>query len=386
MKAFELSTDQVAPIVLALVADELRRRFRRRLDGATTALLSPEAELGRGGLGLGDEEIAACAARAAGFFHAPLGGLQTGPDATIAGWAAALASAARRRLVAFAFSAAGEAARPAVDHAAADIFADAAAASSLVYGRRRLVSLVSPHSLMGFVLTILTPNLQQIPRLDARGMTPEALNKAFSFGDVVVATPSIWRFLVQEGARAPDNVIGVYFGESMDVELANNMRKAGFNAQREVYGSTETGLVGWRDSPGRPFRLFDSLARNGDGVDRIAPDGQRRPIAPPDELEWVDARSFKLGRRRDGAVQIGAVNVFPERVAAVVETHSDVKSCRIEVGRHSGGFDRLIARILLREGLSPTEGRARSIDRHCRERLEPHERPRIYKYEAAPRR
>ncbi|MEO1014726.1 MAG: hypothetical protein AAFX08_06000 [Pseudomonadota bacterium] len=381
MKAFELPADQIATIVSALVADELGRRFRRRLDSLSAPSPALDAALGVGGLGLSQEEIAACALRATAFFHAQTDEVDARPQATLAEWAGALSTAVRRRLVAFSFTAAGGAARQPFDHLASDIFAEAAGVSSLIYGRRRLVSFVAPHSLLGFVLTVLAPNLQQIPRLDARGMTPETLNETLAFGDVVVATPSIWRFLAQEGARAPDNVIGVYFGEPMDAGLSSQLRTAGFSAQREIYGSTETGLIGWRDSPGRPFQLFDALLRNGDALERIGADRERRKIEPPDHLEWRDARSFEVGARRDGAVQIGAVNVFPIRIATVVEAHADVESCRIDVGRHSGGFDRLIARIVLRDGLTPSEGRARSIDRHCRERLEPHERPRIYKFE-----
>ncbi|MBI1391608.1 MAG: hypothetical protein GC152_02595 [Alphaproteobacteria bacterium] len=381
MKAFELFPEQVAAIVGALTLDELAFRFRRQIDGMSFASTLFDAPLGADGLNLNDAERDGCALRAKEFFGWRDLDMAHGPTATLGGWSAALAHAGRRRLTELTFVAAGRGdQRVVARHAASDIFADAAAVSSLTYGRRRLLSFVSPHSLLGFTLTVLTPNLQQIEALDMRGMSPEKLNKTLSFGDVVVATPSLWRYLIQEGARAPDNVMAVYFGEAMSRELAKDMRDKGFSAQREVYGSTETGLIGWRDSPGEPFRLFEAMQREGDAVVRRFADGRSAPIETPDLIEWQEARTFNLGARRDGAVQIGAVNVFPDRIAAVIGAHEDVSTCRIEVGRHSGGFDRLIAHIELKEGSPLNERRARSIDRHCRDMLLPHERPRIYRF------
>jgi acyl-coenzyme A synthetase/AMP-(fatty) acid ligase len=102
-----------------------------------------------------------------------------------------------------------------------------------------------------------------------------------------------------------------------------------------------------------------------------------------DALEWTSDISFRLGPRRDGAVQIGAVNVFPERVAAVICQHRAVEDCRVRVARHAGGVNRLIARIALKPEAAPTEQMARDIDLWCRTHLRPHERPRIYNFEAS---
>ena len=58
--------------------------------------------------------------------------------------------------------------------------------------------MVAPHSLLGFELTILTPNLQKIDSADVRALTPEQISKMLTYGDVLVATPSLWRYLMQE--------------------------------------------------------------------------------------------------------------------------------------------------------------------------------------------
>ena len=382
MKAFSIGRSDLARVVCALAADELAWRFKRHVDFLTIASWTEETALGAGGLGLDAEERTGCAARIERSFLMPEGTLDSAAAARVADWAERAGSAVARSFLGMRFTAAGrDSESEACEHPAEDIFRDAAAAANLLYGRRRMISLVAPHSYTGFVATVLTPNLQGVASVDARALSPEDLAAALAFGDVVVATPSLWRYLMREGVKAPDNAMGVCFGEEMTVELAADMRKAGFGALRELYGSTETGLVAWRDSPGEPFILFDHWRREADGLSRLSPSGAERRFAAMDELIWSGERAFRLGGRRDGAVQIGAVNVFPDRIARTIATHPLVEACRIAVSRREGGINRLIAHIKLAPEAAPSESTARAIDGWCRKELRPPERPRIYSFE-----
>lgn len=382
MKAFAIDRRQIARVVAALAADELSWRFKRHVDFLTLASWTEETALGVGGLGLSDAERAACAMRVERCFGLALETVDDAAFARVDDWARRVERAIGERFLDMSFTAAGrDSASEATRHRADEIYCDAAAAANLLYGRRRLISLVSPHSLFGFVVTVLTPNLQRIASIDARSMSPEALGASLAFGDVLVATPTLWRYIISEGVKAPDNAMGVCFGEALTGELAAEMRKAGFGALRELYGSTETGLIAWRDSPGEPFILFDHLARDGEAIIRRAPSGDTRLLAPMDVLIWEGERSFRLGGRRDGAVQIGAVNVFPRRIEEILRRHPMIEDCRVAVSRHHGGVNRLIAHIRLNPETAPSEQTARAIDVWCRTELRPQERPRIYSFE-----
>lgn len=384
MKAFEIAEDQIARVIGGLIADELSSRFKRHTDFLTLASWTSSTPLESGGIDLTAEEARACAIRCARFFGLDTDALSGRPAAAIADWARHVAELIGRSLTRFAFAAAGrDSESEASIHPADEVFNDAAAASNLLYGRRRLISLVSPHSFLGFTVTVLTPNLQHIPAIDARGMPPDVLEKSLAFGDVVVATPTLWRYMMREGVAAPNNAMGVLFGEAMTPDLAADMRKAGFGAIRELYGSTENGLIAWRDSPSEAFVLFDHWRRQGDALARATPSGAVRDVSPMDALEWTGDLTFRLGGRRDGAVQVGAVNVFPEKIAAIICGHPAVEGCRIRVARQAGGVNRLIARIALNEEVPPTEQTAREIDAWCRAELRPEERPRIYTFEAS---
>ena len=382
MKSFTLSEEKIARVIGAASADEVSRRFNRHFDFLTIASWSADTPLGEGGIALSDEEVKACGQRAAVFFGLEENFLVSRPAKKIADWAATISNAISTKLTRFTFKSAVRNEKSAAsEHGADVIFQDAAAAANILYGRRRLLSFVAPHSLLGFELTILTPTLQRIETIDARGMTPEMLTQTLAYGDVLVATPTLWRYMMREKLAAPDNTMAVSFGEPMTQELAAEMRKAGFGVLRELYGSTETGLIGWRDAPGEPFTLFDHWRSDGESVVRLSPDGEESAVGTPDFLEWPSARSFRLAGRRDGAVQIGAVNVIPGDVAARLRDHPRIADCAISVGRRGDGVDRLIAHIVLNDDCKPDERTAREIDLWCRTTLRQQERPRIFHFE-----
>lgn len=382
MRAFVLTHAQIASVSAALTADALGSEFGRHVDTLTAAGWSADTPLGEGGAELTPEEARRCFSGICRFFGVAAAGNAAGGAERFGDWVDFLKAAVDRKLAQFAFIAAGDGAR-AVSRAADVVYSDAAAAANLLYGRRRVISLVSPHSLIGFTLTILAPNLLQAPAVDARGMAPADLRKFLAFGDAVIATPSLWRYALAQGVVAPDNAMAVFFGEPMPAELSAEIRKAGFGAQREIYGSTEDGLIAWRDSPGDPFALFDQWRRDGDGLSRRLPSGEAAAISPMDLLLWEGERRFRLGGRRDGAVQIGAVNVFPAKISEKIGEHPDVKSCEISISKNAAGADRLVANIELKTGGPPSETTARAIDAWCRAKLRPCERPRLYAFVAA---
>jgi len=102
-----------------------------------------------------------------------------------------------------------------------------------------------------------------------------------------------------------------------------------------------------------------------------------------DFLEWTDERSFRLSGRRDGAVQIGAVNVTPDGVARRLGEHPSIKNCRVSVGMRGDGVRRLVAHIELKSDWRPNERTARDIDAWCRKALQQQERPQVYQFEKA---
>ncbi len=383
MKPFAITEDQIMRVLGAVFADELSRQSNKHFDFVTIASWTGETKLDADGLGLSAKERDACLSRTASLFGLDEKFFEGRSAQNIASVAAEIAAAIKERLDNFVFKSAARDEDAECRHRADEIFQDAAAAANILYGRRRLLSFVAPHSLLGFELTILTPNLQGIESIDARGMTPEQLSATLAYGDVLVATPTLWRYMMRENLASPDNTMAVSFGEAMAPDLAVEMLKAGFGVMRELYGSTESGLIGWRDAPTEPFLLFDHWRRADAQLFRCAPDGSERETNAMDFLEWTGERAFRLAGRRDGAIQIGAVNVHPDVVARQVSQHPAVGECAVNVNRSGDGVTRLVAHIVLKRDRLPNESTARDIDAWCRTSLRQQERPRIYQFHQA---
>lgn len=123
--------------------------------------------------------------------------------------------------------------------------------------------------------------------------------------------------------------------------------------------SSETGGLGWRRSHRDDYRLFPYLGRDpqhASAMRRILPDGSTELQPPQDSLVWSGERSFAVGARSDGAVQVGGVNVFPARIRAVLLEHPDVADAAVRLMRADEGV-RLKAYIVPRDG-NPDAGAA----------------------------
>ncbi len=378
MNSFAITEAQLARLACALTGDELARNFNHYTDFLTRAEWGANTAPGADGLELDTKQIKACAARLCHFFDKPATALMPEKNDTFGDWASRLTPKIRHSLTTFRFLPATQAGAAETRHATDEVWQDARVIANLMHGRRRVITLVSTHSLFGFVTSVLAPNLQHLQVLDGGAMAPDELAETLSFGDLLVATPTLWRYLAQTLPGFANNVMGLSFGEPLLIDLASELREMGLGAMRELYGSTETGIIGWRDNPSEPFVLFDHWSHTENTLIRICPAGQERETAAMDHLNWAGDRAFNLAGRRDGAVQIGAVNVFPKKIGEIIATHQNIEDCTVSVAQRSGALDRLIAHIALRPGIQPDEDTAWEVDEWCRQKLRPPERPRIY--------
>ena len=383
MRSFQISEAQTVSVIAALCADELARSFGRYVEGLTLSAWDADTLIGEGGADIAPAEVGACATRAAIFFGLADGAVETAPGDRFGDWARQVEAKVRAELTAFRFHPATHGGVADAKHPADDVYQDARGVAGLMQGRRRVLSMVAPGSLLGLVATVIAPNLQQLDVLDGRRMTPDELADTLRFGDVVVATPTLWRYLADTLPSVPGNVVGLSYGEALGQDLAGRLRGRGIASLREVYGSTETGVVGWRDTPSDPFVLFDHWRRDGPALVRRRANGTESGVVPMDDLRWEDERTFRLGGRRDGAVQIAGVNVFPAKIAEVIAEHEAAKGASVRLSQRPGALARLLAHVVLRPGRSAGQDLAWSVDEWCRSRLRPAERPRIYTFEVS---
>lgn len=396
MKIFSISRPAIFAIIEGFFAECNRILEKPAWSALNNISWTDELEVGSGGLDIHTEDLPIYLDSISEFFGMPETAFENASVANKVGdWVSIIKAHCDQQMLQFHFRPAGskvlcgeeiknskndDVPIQVCSHRVSALYQEASAVANLLQGRRRLITMVSPHSLLGLVVGTLMPALQKIEIVDARHLSPDELTQTLNYGDVLVATPSLWAYLIRENIHGPDNIMAVSFGEMMSADLAVKLRRNGFGVMRELYGSTQTGLVAWRDTPNDDFILFDHWSRKGDDLIRYFPDGVEKSIVPMDFFDWKTSRSFSLSGRRDGAVQIGAVNVFPSKIEAIICQLEQIDNCSIRVVKTDLGTNRLIADVFLLEKIVPDEKMARIIDGWCRSQLAIHERPHILNF------
>jgi 4-coumarate--CoA ligase (photoactive yellow protein activation family) len=235
-------------------------------------------------------------------------------------------------------------------HALADLLAEVDVLAGLFGDRRRLFSAVPSHHIYGFLFTILLAQRLGAEVLDVRGHAPSRLAGLARPGDLVVGYPDYWRAFVRAVPRLSPGAVGVTSTAPCPPDTAAAVVASGIDRLVEIYGSSETAGIGWRDDPVADFELFPYW-RAGDGeaeLLRVLPDGAHRRVAVPDCLVWSDDRHVRPSGRIEGAVQVGGINVFPERVSAMLLTHPGVAAAAVRLMRPDEG-ERLKAFVVPRD-------------------------------------
>jgi long-chain acyl-CoA synthetase len=260
-------------------------------------------------------------------------------------------------------------------HALATLGQEAEALAALVPGRRRILSAVPSHHIYGFLFTVLLPQrLGELAVIDIRQAAPSALAGLVRAGDLIVAHPAWWEAAARCAPAFAADVVGVTSTAPCPDAFADALAAAGLRLL-QVYGSSETAGVGWREGADTPFALLPHWTRadERDALLRMLPDGSTRCYPLQDRLDWTDTRHFLPAGRIDAAVQVGGTNVFPAYVADVLAQHPDVREAAVRLMRPDEGR-RLKAYVVARRGADIDALRA-GLPAWVRQRLAPPECP-----------
>lgn len=254
------------------------------------------------------------------------------------------------------FSSSGSTGQPKrCSHAIERLEQEARALAALFPGRRRLLAAVPAHHIYGFLFTQLLPRhlgLDVLQVTGIRAQLPARLARVAAPGDLVIGHPAYWDAALAGGPSMPPDVVGVSSTAPCPDAVAARAAASGLAALVQVYGASETGGLGWRSSHHDDYRLLPYLERDGAAEGRLLrtlPDGRTETVEAQDRLRWSGARTFAVGARRDGAVQVGGVNVFPGRVRDALLEHPAVAECSVRLMRPDEGV-RLKAFIVPRAG------------------------------------
>ncbi len=348
------------------------------------AAFQPNKMLGEAGLGFDSLECMALAAALSEALFLQESGLGSAlvVSTCLGSWHEAVMEALDRLSTRVCFRSSGSTGlRQRSIHALADLEAEIAFFASEVSGCRRVVVSLPCHHIYGFLFSLLLPARLDVPVLDMRDHFPLSVAAALHPGDLVIGHPGFWAELTRAVPGGwPRDVVGVTSGAPCPDHVAQSARSAGLSRLLQVYGSSETAGIGWRDDHSAPYRLlpFWRSSEGGACLERAGKSG----VEVPDHLRWLDGEHFFLEGRRDAAVQVGGLNVQLGHVRAVLCAHPAVADAAVRLmAPHEG--ERLKAFIVPSDLSASHEALRCDLHAHAELRLTVAERPRALSFGSA---
>lgn len=242
----------------------------------------------------------------------------------------------------------------------------------------RILALVPPHHIYGFLFTCLLPSRAGLEAVDLTHRSPGSVFRQAQGGDLVVATPHLWSRLADFGERFAPGVRGTTSGGPSTPATWAIRERSNLLQLIEVFGSTETAGVGYRTEPEAPFTLLTHLKRSGSEVQRLR---NRTPLDLQDRLNWTADREFEVDGRLDDVIQIAGVNVSPAHVEVTLRSIPGVAEVAVRAGETG-----LRAYVVPKTGERGNPSWEELFRKEMRTRLDPVARPTSLAFgEALPR-
>jgi len=242
-----------------------------------------------------------------------------------------------------------------------------------------IAGVVPRHHIYGFLFTILLPWRLGRPYLDARGMLAGSLAKQLPTEALIIGYPDYWRLIALSQGPMPERAQGLTSTAPATADLWPSLVPRHLSRLIEIYGSSETAGIGWRTSGSEPFWLLPLWRRVELGLEPRTPELPGAPLAPPDHLHWESADRFRVEGRRDAAVQVGGINVYPRAVAEVLEAHPEVARAAVRLMRPEEGY-RLKAFIVPADPAADQAALTQTLTHYVDSHLETAARPRAFTF------
>lgn len=229
----------------------------------------------------------------------------------------------------------------------------------------QIISLVPSNHIYGFLFSVILPAVWSVPVIYTNSITQAQLNS----NSLIIGTPFNWHYLHASLNQQPVQCLGVSASAPLNNDLYRSLTRQGFQIT-EIYGSTETAGVGYRQSAEQAFSLFDywnfQVAQNS-----VIHQVTGKEFLLMDHIQETSDRTFNVYGRKDAAVQIGGYNVHIEVVKQKIISVSNVSDCKIFAKSDDSGV-KLSAAVYLQSNTLE--------DQHCclhilRTKLKPEEYP-----------
>lgn len=394
MQEFELSQAGLLDVIKALAADELkvlRHQAAQEIypeDWDTHTAIPPlPPDSGQVSLQADSLEKLALATRITDFFQIRESGLEEYllRYKTLGQWVELVAEARKRGTRNMTFTTSGSTGQPKPcpqdwhSLVAEAFFFRHVFSQALQHPVQRVLALSPCQHIYGFLFSVLLPDLLGVPVIRGTRAFSQVQSRRLEAGDLVIGFPFAWKQLSRIRQAFPVGVLGVTSTGPCDPHVILQLKQQGLRHLVEIYGSSETGGLGFRTQPDQPFLLLPRWECLDDRDDLLLDRISSCPQPLNDRLQWQDTRLFYPIGRLDEAVQVGGINVFPSRVADQLRQLPQIQEVAVRLMSPEEG-DRLKAFIVPAHPRLPEPVLRMQLHAWCQHNLKTAERPQSFTF------
>ncbi|RUO80735.1 4-coumarate--CoA ligase [Idiomarina tyrosinivorans] len=386
----DLDQQTIVDIIGALIADELTRLrkqpdtlWRSRQWHAEQQLSTkPQSNDDDSSIQVESLEWLAIASRVVEFFQIDSSGIEDYllRSSKLGDWAEVVRKSRELGVKDITFSSSGSTGKPEKhSHLWHELVAEAEFFADLLgHNRDRVVSVVSPHHIYGFIFSALLPQVLSVPVVRGAKALFIASQQKLQRGDLVIGFPQWLEQLLQHNPSFPQGVAAVSSSGPAKQHVLSALEHAGINPITEIYGSSETGGIGFRQQRDGWYQLLPRWQRLA--TTRLQAHISGTEFDLPDTVTWHGNDQLKPLGRVDKAIQVNGYNVYPQRIAEILAMHPQVQDARVRLSADPGSN---VLRALVVPDLTAPQSHLlleTELQQWLHDKLAPHEIPQQFAF------
>jgi 4-coumarate--CoA ligase (photoactive yellow protein activation family) len=235
----------------------------------------------------------------------------------------------------------------------------------------RIVSTVPTHHSYGFIFGLRMPRFLDVP-VELKIPSPVLRwGDILRGGDLFIAFPSFLKYLADFDFKFPQDVTILTSTAPCPDELRDKLYENGAERVIEIYGASEAGAIAFREKSGLPFTLLPywNFEIKSGAVEKFSRKRSSLAVEPPDILKLTGDGKFFVAGRKDNAVQVAGVNVYPSKVEKILKENALVKDAAVRLGG-----ERLKAFVVLKNAADEDKAK-KDLRDYLQKKLTAHEMP-----------
>jgi 4-coumarate--CoA ligase (photoactive yellow protein activation family) len=241
---------------------------------------------------------------------------------------------------------------------------------------KRIVCLVPSFHSYGFIFGLQLSKRLNVELIKMPPIPTTDWNNVLQDNDLFVTFPMFLNQLVKLETKFTKKITILTSTAPCPKETMDTLYKNGINTLIEIYGASEAGAIGYRNKSTEGFKLLPCWEPklNNNTMVSIKRKNSDMEIELPDNIELFEDNRFKPVSRKDNAVQVAGINVYPNKIKDTLKTFDNVKDIVVRLARQEEG-DFLKAYIVLKDNSVDKEQFMKCFKIFMKQNLTAHEIP-----------